>query len=456
MTKRVRVVVVGAGVSGLTAARTLHSAGVDVAVLEARDRVGGRTLNHDLGGGRVVEAGGQFVGPTQNHILGLAAELGIATFPAFNDGASTYVNGSRRRRFGGDIPPDLFALPDLGIAMHRLDSLASRVCLEAPWRSAKAADWDATTLESWIRGTTVGSGALDLLNTFLGSAFGAPAADVSLLYALWYFAGFGDETTAGSLERGIAVAGGAQEQRFVGGSQLISQRIADQLDGRVMLNAPVRAIEQDASTVTVTAGRATWRADAVIVAIPPALASQISWFPQLPTPQDALFRRMTFGTLMKCEAIYAEPFWRAAGLNGQGVFRNGSAVCSMFDNTPADGGPGVLMGFVGAAQYRRWAARPAHERRGAVLRQFADVVGKDALRPADYFEQDWTAEEWTRGGPTAVLAPGVLTSLGAWRDRPFGRVHWAGAEHADYWNGFLDGAVRSGHAAAVAVMEGRL
>ena len=157
--------------------------------------------------------------------------------------------------------------------------------------------------------------------------------------------------------------------------------------------------------------------------------------------------------MTKCEAVYDEPFWRQAGLSGQGVFRSGSPLCSTFDNTPGSGGPGVLMGFLGGRQWRAWAQRPARERRGAVLRGFAQVVGRDALRPREYIERDWTAEPWSLGGPTAVATPGVLTGLGPWRDKPFGRVHWAGAEHANYWNGYMDGAVRSGRDTALAVME---
>jgi monoamine oxidase len=215
----------------------------------------------------------------------------------------------------------------------------------------------------------------------------------------------------------------------------------------------VRSIEQDSAGVTVRSADASWRAGQVIVAIPPALAGRIHWSPLLPPQQDALFGRLSFGTLMKCEAVYDEPFWRKDGLSGQGVFRSGSTVSSMFDNTPASGSPGVLMAFLGGQEWRRWAHRPPHERRADVLLSFAQVVGRDALRPRDYFEHDWTAEEFTRGGPTAVAAPGVLTKFAGWRDQPHGRVHWAGAEHANYWNGYMDGAVRSGQDTARAVLD---
>ncbi|WP_420309174.1 flavin monoamine oxidase family protein [Streptomyces sp. YS-B37] len=450
---RVDVVVVGAGLAGLTAARRLVAAGHTVAVLEARDRVGGRTLNHELGDGQVVEAGGQFVGPTQNHVLALAAELGVGTFPAYDEGASVYVHGNRATRFSGDIPPDLLALPDIGVSTARIARLSRQVPLHAPWEARQARRWDATTLDSWIRRTTVGPGGLDLLNSFLGSAYGATAADASLLFSLHYVAGMGAEGVPGTLVRGIATRGGAQERRFEGGSQRLSTTMAEQLDGRVVLGSPVRAVEQDAGTVTVRTDAAVWTCRRVVVAVPPVLAARIRWSPLLPPEQDALFARLAFGRLAKCEAVYDEPFWRAKGLSGQGVFRAGSTVCSMFDNSPPSGRPGVLMGFLGGRQWRAWAQRPAHERRGAVLRAFAQVVGRDALRPAHYFEQDWAAEEWTRGGPTAIAAPGVLTELGAWRDRPFGRVHWAGAEHSNYWNGYMDGAVRSGTHTAAAVIE---
>jgi monoamine oxidase len=447
------VVVVGAGLAGLTAARALTAAGRSVAVLEARDRVGGRTLNHDLGDGQVVEAGGQYFGPTQNHIAELAAELGVGTFPAYSDGASVYVHGSKAKRFTGDIPPDPLALPDLAVAMLRINRLSRQVPLDKPWTAPKARAWDSITFESWIRKTSATAGGLDLVNVFLASVYGGTAADASALFTLHYIAGMGDENNVGTIDRGIAVTGGAQESRFVGGSQRISIRMAEELEGRVVLSSPVRAIAQDAGAVHVRSDSGIWTAKQVIVAIPPALAARIIWSPLLPPQQDALFGRLAFGTLMKCEAVYDKPFWRSEGLSGMGVFHSGSPISSMFDNTPPSGAPGVLMGFLGGKDWRAWAHRPPRERRGGVLRAFAKVAGPDALRPTDYFEQDWTAEEFTRGGPTAVPGTGVLTAFGEWRDRPFGRVHWAGAEHADYWNGYMDGAVRSGKATANAVLE---
>lgn len=450
---RVDVVVVGAGLAGLTAARDLARGGRSVVVLEARDRVGGRTLNHDLGTGEVVEAGGQFVGPTQGRVLALARDLGVATFPAHDVGDSVYVHGERVRRFSGDVPPDPVALPDLALLMARISRHAARIDLAAPWTSPDAAALDAQTTATWARRVALGRGGLELLEALLGSAYGTTAAEASALFTLWYVAGAGDETHPGSLDRMIGVRGGAQESRFVGGSQRLAELLAAELGDAVRLGSPVRRVVQRGGGVTVSCDDLVVEADDVVVAVPPPLVGAIDFEPLLPAPQAALFQRMAFGTLMKCEAVYAEPFWRAEGLSGQGVFRGAAdPICSMFDNTPPSGAPGVLMGFLGARQWKRWAARPAHERRGAVLRSFAKVVGPRALEPVDFVEQDWTSEEWTRGGPTSVLAPGVLTGLGRWRDVPHGRVHWAGAEHADHWCGYLDGAVRSGQDAAAALL----
>ena len=455
MSRRTDVAVVGAGLAGLVAARRLVAAGLDVVVVAARDRVGGRTLNHTLPGGEVVEVGGQFAGPTQGHVLGLARELGVATFPANTAGDNVYVSRGKAKRYTGDIPPDLTALPDVGLAQLRINRLSRAVPVAAPWEAPRAAEWDRITLDTWLRRSGITDGAVDLVNVFLNSAFGGDARDTSLLFALWYVATFGDEDHPGTLDRGIAVEGGAQECRFEGGSQLLSIRMADELDGRVLLGAPVRRIDQDDHRVTVRTDAGDVVAGHAVVAVPPPLAARIAWDPLLPAPKDALYQRLPFGTLMKCEAVYPEPFWRDEGLNGTATFRDRSPICSMWDNTPPSGSPGVLMGFLGGAAWRTWAHRHPGDRRAAVLGAFSQAVGAPALRPDLYVEQDWTAEEWTRGGPTSVAGPGVVGDLGRWLRTEHGRVHFAGAETARYWNGFMDGAVRSGEDAAAAVLARR-
>jgi monoamine oxidase len=449
----VDAVVVGGGLAGLTAARRLVAAGRSVVVLEARDRVGGRTLNHDLGGGDVTEAGGQYVGPTQNHVLALAAELGVATYPGYNPGDSVYVADGRATRYTGDIPPDAQALPDLAQMILRLDQMAATVPVDAPWTAPDAEKLDGQTVETWVKANTINSArVLQLVNLFLSPALGSRAADVSMLFLLATIAGYGDEDTPGTLERGIGSKDGAQDSRLVGGTQRLSLLMAQQLGARVVLGAPVTSIAQgDGVTVTTADGRA-WRGARAVVAIPPPLAVEIAWDPLLPAEHDSLRRRMVLGTLAKCEAIYDRPFWRQDGLNGQALKLGDAAVPAMFDNTPPDGSPGVLMGFMGGRSWRRWQTASPADRRAAVLRDFAAAFGPKALSPVDYFEQDWVEERWTRGAPTAVLGPGVLTRFGPKLTEPVGAVHWAGTETAGYWNGYMDGAIASGERAAREVL----
>lgn len=460
----VDVVVVGAGLAGLTAARELTAAGLTVQVLEARNRVGGRTVNHALGENSVVETGGQFVGPTQDHILRLAASVGVGTFPAYDTGSSMYVKNGSARRFDGGVPPDLAALPDVGVLVARIDRAAKQIPVDRPWSAPRAREWDTQTLATWARRHSATAGGVELLDILLGSVFGGTSADASALFGLAYVVGAGNEYTPGTVDRLMSVAGGAQQWRFLGGSQAICIEIAKQLGDAVRLDTPVRRVEQYPDRVVVCSDTESWIARSAVVAIPPVLVTRIDWSPALPAPQEALFQRMNFGGLAKCEAVYPEPFWRASGLSGQALFRDSDVpVSSMFDNSPPDGSQGVLMGFVGTwgachRGGRNWSDGTDAERRGEVLRAFASAVGPRALEPTEWIELDWTREHWTRGGPTAVLAPGVLTELGRWRDTAFGRVQWAGAEHSDYWNGYMDGAVRSGENAAAAILstEGEL
>ena len=447
----VDVVVVGAGLSGLVTARELVRKGRSVLVLEARDRVGGRILNHTLTNGSVIESGGAFVGPTQDHVLALADELGVKTFKEYVDGQNVYVSKNLGTlKYTGTVPPDPLILLDAAKLQLQIDQMAKQVPVDAPWKAPKAAEWDAMTIDTWLKQNSLVPQVREVLKAYFQPTFGTDADGVSLLFFLWYIATAGNETNPGTFERSSGTAGAAQDSRFVGGSQLLPLKVAAALGSRVALNAPVRRIAQTGSAVTVVSDRGTVKAKRVVVAVPPPLALGIDWEPLLPPRRLQLLQHQPMGTLMKVDAVYKTPFWRAAGLSGSAVLDHGP-VRTVFDNSPADAKVGVLLAFVGGSSWREVALLPLAERRRLMLEGFAKVVGPEALTPVEYVEQDWTHERWTMGSPVAATQPGATVAFGSSIREPHGRVHWAGTETSTYWSGFMDGAVRAGQRAAAEV-----
>lgn len=448
----VDVVVVGGGLSGLVAARDLVAEGKSVLVLEARDRVGGRLLNHTLADGSVIESGGAFVGPTQDHVLALAKELKVATFKEYVKGKNVYVSaGGNTMKYTGTVPPDPLILADALLLQLRIDEMSKQVPVDAPWTARKAAEWDNMTVDTWIRQNTLIPTVREVLKAYFQSAFGTDAEGISLLFLLWYIATAGNETHPGTFERSSGTPDAAQDSRFVGGSGLLPLRVAAALGTRVALSAPVRKIIQSDSAVKVVSDRGTVTAKRVIVAVPPPLALGIDWSPLLPPRRLQLLQHMPMGTLMKVDAVYKTPFWRAKGLSGSGVLNSG-VVRTTFDNSPDDAAVGVLLSFVGGSSWRQCAMLPLAERRKLVLEGFAKVVGPEALNPIDYVEHDWTHERWTMGSPVASTQPGATVAYGSTIREPFGLVHWAGTETSTYWAGYMDGAVRAGERSAAEVV----
>jgi monoamine oxidase len=446
--RRVDVVVVGAGLAGLAAASRLYRAGRSVVVLEARDRVGGRTLNRPVGRGEVVEAGGQWVGPTQDRIQALAADVRVPTYKTYFTGQAVYHRNGRRILFdaASPVPPDPDAGEAAGVVVS-LDQLAAPISRTEPWASPGAGAYDAQTFETWKLDNVRSDGARFLTDLAIQAVWACEPRDVSLLHVLFYIACAGNESSAGSLLRLVSTTGGAQESRFVGGSQLVSERLAARLGGRVVLRAAVRRIAVDGGSVSVVSDEGSWSCRRVIVTGPPAVTGRIDVDPPLPADRAQLVQRFPQGSAIKCQAVYREPFWRAEGLSGY-VNADSGPIRLMYDNTPASGRPGVLLGFIEGHEARVWGARPARERRAAVLDAFGRFIGPRAASPTRFVEQDWAQEPWTRGCYVGFTPPGVLTDYGPAIRRPVGPIHWAGAEYATIWNGYMDGAVRSGEEVA--------
>jgi monoamine oxidase len=459
----VDVVVVGAGIAGLRAADRLVAAGLDVRVLEARDRVGGRMENGPLppetgaADGTVVELGGQWIGPTQDRMYELVEDLGLEVFETYNEGQHLLHFGGRTRRVAshrGAVPKlSPFALADLLQAGVRLERLARRIPLDAPWEADGARALDGRTFESWLQANVRTATARRFLRLVCEALFSTESTDLSLLHVLFYVHSGTD------LETLISVDRGAQQHRIVGGSVRIAEALAVRLGDRVQLRTPVRRVrhrDAGAGGGGTEVAVATDEGDVVtarraILTLPPTLAGRLVYEPALPSWRDQLTQRVPAGSIIKVHAVYDRPFWRDEGLTGQAVADVGPVKLT-FDNSPPAGTPGVLMGFAEGQDGRRLARLPPAERRALVLGCLGRSFGPRASRPTAYLERDWMAEEYTRGCYGGHFTPGVLTAFGHALRPPIGPLHWAGAETSDVWNGYLEGAVRSADRATSEVL----
>jgi monoamine oxidase len=312
-------------------------------------------------------------------------------------------------------------------------------------------EWDLQTLESWIRDNSKNPKFRDIVPVATRPIFGAEPRDISLLFTLLYIAASGNEQNVGTFERNFNTRNGAQQDRFVGGSQLIPLKMAAALGRRVKLRVPVRRISQNSRGVKLYTKKFTVSAKRAIIAIPPTLAGRIDYRPLLPVSRDQLTQRLPMGLLIKVAAVYDRAFWRDDGLTGQAVSLTGP-VNFCVDDSPPDGTPGILFGFVGADEARKFIAMSEADRQAAVINQFAIFFGDKAKSPLQYFETNWGAKAWTRGSPVSIGPPGVLVATREAIREPVGRIHWAGTETSGYWVGYMDGAVRSGERAAKEVL----
>jgi putrescine oxidase len=442
------VVVIGGGIAGLTAASELAAAGTDVAVLEARDRVGGRTWNTKIGG-EANELGGQWVAPYQSAMHELLADLEIELFPSFRTGEHVYVDpkGTSHRYDGHDAPMGQVSEKAFEVADAKLDSLAKELDPEAPWEHPDAERLDGITLESWLRDEVSDEMARDLLRSWLAGGFLAkPAHTFSLLQALWMIAGAGGTYELFEPDQCLAY-------RVVGGSQLISIRLAERLGERVALNAAVREIRWGEDSVEVETDRVVAKGRRAIVAVPPNLTNSIRFRPALPAWRMRMAQAMSQGSINKVLAVYETPFWREDGLSGQG-FAPYELVRELYDNSPPSASAGVLCTFLAGENAERAGRLGTEERRREVLQGMAKYVGARALEPVDYIETDWSAQEWTRGAYGTSFGPGGLTRFRDDIRRPVGSIQWACTDIAGVGHIHMEGAIRSGRRAAESCLEG--
>ena len=439
------VVVVGAGFSGLMAAKVLEENGASVCVLEAKDRVGGRTLSQKFAGG-VIDLGGQWVGPGQQRMYALCETHGVETFPTYHSGKHILELGGKTSVYSGSIPRiSPLALIELQRTIMRVEKAVSQTSAVDAFTTERGQALDQLTVGEWARRHVWGEKVRSVLNAAVRVIFGADMSEISMLHFLMYC------NAGGGLMRLCEIENAAQQDRIVGGAQGLAIKMAADLKSPPLLSHAVRAIGREPHQVSVSTAEGDITARAVILAVPPPVIESIEFQPRLPLHRELLQKRMPMGATIKCMAAYKVPFWRENNFSGE-VVADGQPLTVAFDNTTHEGVP-VLLGFIVGQPARQWGPKSADERRVAVLESFARWFGPEALEPLDYVEKDWSIEPFTGGCPIAVPAPGMWHIHGHALRTPIGRIFWAGTETATESMGFMEGALQSGERAAKEVLE---
>ncbi|XP_033750549.1 probable flavin-containing monoamine oxidase A [Pecten maximus] len=468
--QEVDVAIVGGGLSGLTAAYHLHrkDPGLSVVVLEAKDRVGGRTLTVELDNGNSTDKwdlGGQWVSRCQPHITKLLAELGLETYPQ-------YIQGRKFMQFGGDTVtsytsdiPSLsgLALLDLQCMINRLEKLRKMVDVSAPYKlNNYAAELDGMSLESFMRKYMWTKSAKDCIDAANRTVLGVEASQVSVLFYLMYV------SAAGGIQPLVeASENTGQESKIIGGSQQISNMLAEKVGKRhVLLEHPVDTITQDENGVLISCKNGVRvKAKRVVMATPPQLTGKITFTPPLPAEKQQMMKRMPMGDIIKVIVTYKEVFWRLAGQSGEAVTDGGPTrvlgcdrgpLCVVYDNTSSRGSP-ALLAFIGGKAAIQWRSQEENylmtwREKSAVLKSLSEFFGPKVWSYVDYIEKDWGTEPYIEGAPTSSAAPGAMAYLVKGLRHPYLKLHFAGTESATVWCGFMNGAVQAGLRAANEVL----
>lgn len=444
------VIVIGAGFAGLTAATRLQDAGCAVTVLEARDRVGGRTKAGELAG-RTIDLGGMWLGPSQTRLAGLAEKFSVATYVTPLEGMNVMRIAGETSQSSRDGIENAFSEPELaeyGELLMRLATMSEDLDPSRPWAGTEAQSLDQVTVAAWLEANVAAAKMRAVFTSLVAGIFCAEPREISMLWFLTYC-----KTGGGLFNLLSADVGGAQNLLFDGGVHSLAVKLAESLND-VRLNEPVTQVRRELGGVTVSTARDTYEASKLIMAVSPALVPRIKFNPPLPRKHAALHARMPMGSVIKAWIAFERPYWRDHGLNGL-IFGDDADFSPAFDVTPPGETGGFISGFFDGDRAIDWSDRTAAEREECVLTTVSEFLGKPTCAQIGYAETDWCIEAWSQGCYGGFAPPGALTKLGESLREPVGAIHWAGSETATEWIGYIEGAIQSGERAAEEVLASR-
>jgi monoamine oxidase len=443
MRSKPQVAVVGAGLAGITAALSLTDRGIDVVVLEARDRVGGRVCSVRNELGMRIDLGSQWVGPSMTRMHRLIEQEGLTKVSTYHTGRSIYAMAGRIKYGHGNRPPitPLFLLDQLQFR-YRITSRFRQLDPAAPWNSAAGQRLDGISVGDFIEQSTFTDWSSAYWRTVVSESLCANPSEVSMLDYLW------ELRSCGTLDNMSA----AENVWIKESAYMLAERLAGRLSGRIHLRTPVRSIAYGRQGAEIVTDQGRWQAERVIVAIPPILAGSIDYSPAMPHRTERLLRGIRPGRVVKCVLTYSRPFWRANGYNGLGYYESGP-VKATIDSTHPDRPEGIIVAMVCGEEVLRFGRLERAARRQAVTACLARHFGGEALAPVAYADMNWCDEPWSLGGYGGHAAPGLFANGGEALHEPVGPIHWAGTETASAYRQYMEGAVQSGERAADEVIQ---
>jgi monoamine oxidase len=424
-----RVVVIGAGFSGLACAYELLSAGYDVTVVEARDRVSGRVVSFsDFVKDKNVEGGGELIG--SNHPTWVAYKekfgLDFLDVTESDDEAPIYLNG---KRIGAEESDKLWK--DIEAACNLLNDLSAKVNVDRPWETPDAAALDNKTTQAWIQEQKIS----DLCKVGLTAQFvannGQAIEKQSFLGNLAQIAGGGGEKYWTESE----------VYRCKGGNQQLAMKLAQKIgNDRLILGLPVTEVDgrRDRLVVTCADGR-TIEADDVVLSVPPSVWNRIRFSPSLP---EALSPQM--GLNVKYLAAVKDRFWKARKLSPDSLTDTFLSMTWEGTDNQSQGGPGACLNcFTGGPETQQALDFPKEQRDSEYAKMLEILYPGFGQSFVQSRFMDWPKQKWTAAG-YSFPAPGQVTTVGPLMYRGAGRLHFAG-EHTCYkFVGYMEGALNSG------------
>ncbi|KAL4779260.1 hypothetical protein BJX76DRAFT_365447 [Aspergillus varians] len=453
-TETADVLIIGAGLAGLTAAHDVIRAGLSCIVLEARDRVGGKTWSQRTSDGKgVIDLGAAWINDTnQSRVYALAKRYGAELIEQ-----NTQGNGILEDWDGNVLSFPYGEVPNFDEATRNNVAEIRDMC-EADcqaldiWRPRNTA-LDALTLEAYLRSRGASDAALGTAAVWTRAMLGVEPCDISALYFLNYC-----KSGGGLLIMRSDRKDGGQYLRIRGGTQTFSKGLAASLPNNVVrLESPVHTVVREiGSSVKVQTSGSVFSARKVITTVPGPVLKTIAFHPPLPPAKRAWVESLYYGYYTKAMMEFKSPFWVARGFCGLANSFIGPAGVIRDSCIPQDN-KFVLTCFMGGEPGRAWAALSTPEREKTLLAQLSRLYGVSNLE--DQFLQ-MTAYEWAHdefaglGCPCTSMPPGVLDTLGGNGLRaPIGNLHFAGTETAGEWKGYMEGAIRSGERAAAEVVK---